>query len=159
MQIKPGKNPQVIFDASTKGSLHEVVRNEYTPTKFEANINCGHAKMNLLRRIYNLRVSFPREIIFLALADITACFRFPRVHADLIGAFGFMAKHLYFLATSMVFGSNASASSWEPLRRAIQALIPIFLMRNDLITKHKAFVDMLLWLDDDMHVSTLVQAF
>ena len=159
MQIKPGKNPRVIFDASTKGSPHEVVLNKYTPTEFEANINFGHAKMNLLRRIYNLRVSFPRVIIFLALADITACFCFPRVHADLTGAFGFMAEHLYFLATSMVLGSNASTSSWEPLSRAIQALIPIFLMRDDLITKHKALLDMLVWLDDDMFVSTRVQAF
>jgi hypothetical protein len=88
MQIKPGKNPRVIFDASTKGSPHEVVLNKFTPTKFEANINFGHAKMNLLCRIYNWRVSCPREIIFLALADITACFRFPRIHADLTGAFG-----------------------------------------------------------------------
>ena len=159
MQIKPGKNPRVIFDASTKGSPHEVILNKYTPTELEVNINFGHAKMNLLWRIYDLRVSFPREIIFLALADITACFCFPRVHADLTGAFGFMAEHLYFLATSMVLGSNASTSSWEPLRRAIQALIPIFLMRDDLITKHKALLDMLVWLDDDMFVSTRVQAF
>jgi hypothetical protein len=42
--IKPGKNPQVIFDASTKGSPHEVVLNEYTLTKFEANIDFGNAK-------------------------------------------------------------------------------------------------------------------
>jgi hypothetical protein len=117
--IKPGKNPQVIFDASTKGSPHEVVLNEFTPTEFEANIDFGHAKINLLCGIYNWRVSYPREIIFLALAGITACFCFPRIHADLTGAFGFMAKQLFFLVTSMVFGSNASASSWEPFRRAI----------------------------------------
>jgi hypothetical protein len=159
MQIKPRKNPKVIFDASMKGSPREFVLNEYTPTEFEANIDLGHAKMNLLQRIYNLRVSFQREIIFLALAGITTCFCFPRVHADLTEAFGFMAEHLYFLATSMVFGSNASASSWEPLRRAIQALISIFSMREDLITKHKALLDMLVWLDNDMLVSTLVQAF
>jgi hypothetical protein len=30
--IKPGKNPQVIFDVSTKRSPHKVVLNEYTPT-------------------------------------------------------------------------------------------------------------------------------
>jgi len=160
MQIKPGKYPGVIFDASTKGSPHEVVLNEYTPTEFEASIDFGHAKANLLQQIYNLRISFPREIIFLALADITACFRFPRVHADLTGAFGFMVDHLYFLATSMVFGSNASASSWEPLRRAIQALIPIYSIREDLVIKHKALLDMLVWYDDDMpDVPALVQAF
>jgi hypothetical protein len=149
--IKPGKNPQVIFDASTKGSPHEDVLNEFTITEFEANFDFGHAKMNLLPRIYNLRVSYLREIIFLALADITACFCFLRIHADLNGVFGFMAKQLFFLATSMVFGSNASSSSWEPFRRAIQSLIPM-------IAKHKTLLDMLVWLDDDTLVSTLVQA-
>jgi hypothetical protein len=50
--IKPGKNPRVNLDASTKGSLHELVLNEFTSTEFEANIDFGHAKMNLLCRIY-----------------------------------------------------------------------------------------------------------
>ncbi len=59
-----------------------------------------------------------------------------------------MAEQLFFLATSMVFSSNASASSWEPFRRAIQSLIPIFLMRNDLIAKHKTLLDTLVCLDD-----------
>ena len=74
IQIKPGKNLQVIFNASLKGSPHEVVLNEFTPTKFEANIDFGHAKMNLPWRIYKLRINFPQKVIFMALADITACF-------------------------------------------------------------------------------------
>ncbi len=157
--IKPGKNPRVIFDASTKGSLHEVFLNKFTPTECEANIDFGHTKINLLSRIYNWRVGYPQEIIIFALADITACFRFQRIHADLTGAFGLMVEQLFFLATSMVFGSNASASSWDPFRRAIQSLIPIFLMRNDFIAKHKTLLDTLVWLDDDTIVPTLVQAF
>jgi hypothetical protein len=43
--VKPGKNhPRVIFDASTKGSPHKVVLNEYTPTEFESNINFWQCK-------------------------------------------------------------------------------------------------------------------
>ncbi len=71
-------------------------------TKFEANITFGAAKLKLIQRIYNFRVSHPKCKIYLALAEIYACIRFPRVHADLTEAFGFMAKKLYFLATSMV---------------------------------------------------------
>jgi hypothetical protein len=112
--VKPGKNPRVIFDASTKGHPHEVVLNEITPTEFEAIIDFGKSKTRLLITIYNWRVSYPLKRIYLALADITACFRFPRFHADVTGAFGFMAEGLYLLATSMVFRSNTSASSWEP---------------------------------------------
>jgi uncharacterized protein YwbE len=141
MQIKPGKNPRVIFDASTKGHLHEVVLNDMTSTEFEANITFGRAKLKLLQRIYNLRVSHPNRKIYLALADIAACFRFPRIHADLTGAFGFMAEKLYFLATSMVFGSTASASSLEPFRQAIEGLIIKYSTRPDLISKHKHLLD------------------
>jgi hypothetical protein len=89
MQIKPGKNPRVIFDASTKSHPHEIVLNDMTTTEFEASITFGAAKLKLLQRIYNLRVSYPKRKIYIALADVTACFRFPRVHADLTGAFGF----------------------------------------------------------------------
>jgi hypothetical protein len=156
--VKPGKNPRVIFDASTKGHPHEVVLNEITPTEFEAIIDFGKSKTRLLITIYNWRVSYPLKRIYLALADITACFRFPRIHADVTGAFGFMAEGLYFLATSMVFGSNTSASSWEPFRRAIQSLIPIYSMRTDLVEKHKHLLDMLIWEDEDTWVGDLVQA-
>jgi hypothetical protein len=111
------------------------ILNEITPTEFEAVIDFGKSKMRLLITIYNWRVSYPLKRIHLALAGITACFRFPSIHADVTGAFGFMAEDLYFLATSMVFGSNTSASSWEPFRRKIQSLIPIYLMRTDLVGK------------------------
>jgi len=114
MQIKPGKNPRVIFDASTKRRPHEVILNDMTTTEFEANITFGAAKSKLLQPIYNLRVSHPKCKIYLALADIAACFHFPRINTDLTGAFRFMAEKMYFLAMSMVFGSTASASSWEP---------------------------------------------
>ncbi len=152
MQIKPGKNPRVIFDASTKGHLHEVVLNDMTSTEFEANITFRRAKLKLLQRIYNLRVSHPNCKIYLALADISACFRFPRVNADLTGAFRFMAEKMYFLATSMVFGSTTSASSWEPFRQAIEGLIIEYFTRPDLISTHKHLLNMLKWEDKDTMV-------
>jgi len=143
MLVKPGKNPWIIFDASTKEHPHEVVLNDVTMTEFEQNITFSEAKMKLFQHIYNLRVSHPITKIYLALTDITAAFSFPRIHADLTGAFGFMAKATYFLATSMVFGSNVSASSREPFWRAIEVLIIKYSMIYNLVLKHKLFLDML----------------
>ena len=74
MQIKPGKNPRVIFDTSTKSHPHEIVINDMITTKFEASITFGEAKLKLLQWIYNWRISNPSSKIYLALADITACF-------------------------------------------------------------------------------------
>ena len=71
--VKPGKNPRVIFDASTKGSPHEVVLNEITPTELEANIDFGLANMKLLIRIYNLRISYPQLKILLHASAFRGC--------------------------------------------------------------------------------------
>jgi hypothetical protein len=92
MLAKPGKNPRVTFDASTKGDPHEVVLNEIMTMEFKANITFGLAKLKLLQRIYNWGVSHPKSIIYHALVDICTCFQFLRVHADVTGAFGFMAE-------------------------------------------------------------------
>ena len=95
--------------------------------------------------LYNPRISFPNEVIFLALANIKACFRFPRNHPDLTGAFGFLADNLYCLATAMVFGSNTSASSWEPSHRTIKGLPVSFANQPDLVKKHKQYLDLINW--------------
>jgi hypothetical protein len=109
---------------------------------FKANINFGKAKNNLLINTYNWRVSYPNQMIYLTLANITACFRFPRISADVTGAFRFMAEDL---STSHVFGSNTSGSSWEPFQQAIQHIIPIYTQRNNLVEKHKKLLDTLRW--------------
>ncbi len=113
--------------------------------------------MKLLIKIYNWQVNFLRETIYLAIADITACFRLPWLSCDITGAFGFVAQDWYFLSTSHTFGSKTSASSWKPLRRAIKNLIPIYFERNDLVIKHKKYIGMLKW-QNDTGMLDLVQA-
>jgi hypothetical protein len=85
----------------------------------------------------------------LGLADVKACFRYPRIHTDLTGAFGFIADKLYNLATAMVFGSTASASSWEAFTQAIEALTKGFANRPNLVVRHRKFIDMLKWEEID----------
>jgi hypothetical protein len=152
MVIKKGKNDRLVWDGSTTMKPTDIVMNQITPTINEAPITFGHVKMQMYIDIYNTRISYPRSSILLAAADIKACFRFARLHADLTGAFGFFAGGYYNLATAMVFGSTASASSWEPFRRAIEALSVLYLDRPELVKKHRKYLDMLIWaMDDDRH--------
>ncbi len=65
--------------------------NQVTPVKCEAPITFGHFKMQLYIDIYNTCISYPGFTILLAMVDVMACFCFPRIHADLTGAFGFLA--------------------------------------------------------------------
>ena len=113
---------RAIWDRTTRLTPEDVVANDQTPTKDEAEITFGMVKVLFYWMWFTMRVSFPEAGIFLVLADIKACFRFQKIHPDLTGAFGFLVNDLYCLATAMVFGSNTSASSWEPFRRAIEGL-------------------------------------
>jgi hypothetical protein len=70
-------------------------------------------------------------------------FQIPRIHADLTGAYGFIADKLYNLAMAMVFGLTASASSWEAFRQAIEALTKVFANKLDLVIRHKKFINIL----------------
>ena len=92
---------------------------------------------------YNTRISYPLAVILLAMGDVKACLCFSQIHADLTGAFGFFANDLYNLATAMLFGLTASASSWEPFRWTIKMLSKVFATRPDLVLKHKKYLDMI----------------
>ena len=133
MVVKQGSNPRQVWDGSTMHTPMNILINEMTPTENKAEITFRLAKVLFYQYLYNLRLSFPNEVIFLALADIKACFRFPRIYPDLPGAFGFLADNLYCLATAMVFVSNTSASSCQPFRRAIKGLTVSFANRPDLV--------------------------
>ena len=48
----------------------------------------------------------------------------------------------------MVFGSVVSASSWEPFCRAILGLAESFFGKEDLVEKHREYLDMIRWEDE-----------
>jgi hypothetical protein len=123
--------------------------NKVTPVTREAPITFGHVKIQLYIDIYNTQISHPNDTILLGMADVKACFRFPRIHPDLTGAFGFIAGGYYNVATAMVFGSTTSASSWEPYRRAIEALSMAYTERPDSVIKHKQYLDIISWAEYD----------
>jgi hypothetical protein len=47
------------------------------------------------------------KIIYIIVANITACFQFPQILADATGALRFMVEDLFFLLTSHAFGLQA----------------------------------------------------
>ncbi len=143
--IKDSKNNRIVWDRLTVIRPTDIVMNQVTPVAQEAPVMFGRFKSQIYTNIYNTRISYPTATIFLGLADVKACFRYPRIHADLTGAFGFVADKLYNLATAMIFGLTASASSWEAFRQAIEALTKVFANRPNLVVKYMTFIDMLKW--------------
>ena len=60
-------------------------------------------------------------------------------------AFGFMIGPLFYAENAMVFGSVASATSWEPFRHAIAALARSPFGSHHLKIKHRQYMDMVRW--------------
>ncbi len=100
MVIKAGENDRLCWDGLTTIKPTNIVMNQVTPIIHEATITFRHVKMQLYSDIYNTRISYPTLTILLAMADVKACFCFPRIHADLTEAFGFLAGGYFNLATA-----------------------------------------------------------
>jgi hypothetical protein len=140
MVLNEYKNPHFCYDATTTRKPTIIVMNQVTPVRREAPITFGKVKQQLFADIYNTRISYPLAVILLAVGDIKSCFCFAQIHANLMGAFGFLPTTV---TTAMVFGSTASTSSWEPFRLAIESLSKVFANCPDLVQKHKKYLDMI----------------
>ena len=69
--------------------------NEVTPVEEEVEITSGYVHMAFIIWLFNLRQSFPDDEILLAFIDIVSCFRWPRIHPHLVGAFGFIIGTMF----------------------------------------------------------------
>jgi hypothetical protein len=92
--IKDGKNNCIVWDRMMVTQPTDIVMNQVTPVAQEAPVTFGHVKSQIDRDIYNTCISYPTATILLGLGDIKACFRYPRIHADVTGAFSFIADKL-----------------------------------------------------------------
>jgi len=152
------KKPRLCWNGTGKRHWWWQTMNEITPIEGEALITFGYVYMSFCIWIWNLRISFPDEDILLAFIDISACFRWPRIAPCLVGAFGFVIGPLFFGANAMVFGSVASATSWEPFRRAIAALATSYFTRSCLRQTHKKYLDLIRWHEPPNEGLKFVQA-
>ncbi len=158
MLIKEGKYPGLYYNASTTMKPTNNIMNGITPVTQEAPITFGKVKILLYIDIYNTRISYSLAIILLAMGDKKAWFWYARIHADLMGAFGFIADNYYNLATAMVFGSTTLALSWEPFWWAIKRLSEVYANQPDHLVKHKKYLDMIGWakLQLNTHITPVV---
>ena len=131
--------------------------NEKTDMENEAIITFGYVLIAYITWIWRVRMTYPKEEIVLAFVDISAAFRFPRVFADMCGAFSFKMGPWCFAANAMIFGSVASASHREPFWRAIRALALAYFFCKGLVQKHQDLLDLATWDPDPDDYLVFVQ--
>ena len=81
--VKVGKKMRLIWDGTSKKFYWKVTMNDVTDIENEAVITFGYAYFGFITWIWRLRMTYPHEEILLAFVDISVCFCFPRISADL----------------------------------------------------------------------------
>lgn len=108
---------RLITDGSTKQLADDIILNEMCPIDGEPKITFGFTKGGVLEYLWNVRISYPETRILMAVADVKACFRFPRFLPDLAGVFDFMIKSLghYYLSPAGVLAGKPCVSDGSHL--------------------------------------------
>jgi hypothetical protein len=89
---KPGKKDRQIFDASKRYNPELTPINMMTSTPHGSEEICtfGRVREEIYTRLYNLRISYPDEVIVVHANDMKSAFRQIKLHPDIMGAFSFI---------------------------------------------------------------------
>ena len=99
------KNPRLIFDASFRPCSKFVALNNSTDVSHEWVITYGTAASAYLHWIWNLRLTFPQEVIYQYFDSVENVIWHIYLHPDVVGAYGSRTETgTLLLPTKAVFG-------------------------------------------------------
>ena len=134
--IKPGENDRLIWDGSHLIFYYSVCVNMLMDQALEPRLMYGTSWDRHLRRIWNLRITYPDEEILLMDDDVKGAFRHPKYHPDIAAIFAFIILSKLFIPTGGTFGSTTSPANFEPFARARTFLAEKYSREFDLVEKH-----------------------
>ena len=139
----PGKNPRTISDGSFRPDADAISVNQMHGNEDEPELVYGRAFLHHLIGIYNHRITYADDVIYLFDDDVAAAFRLPKCHPDVAGAFCHIVCGLLLLSAGQTFGSNFSPHNFEPLARARQHVAEALatVEHSHLIAKHHEFIN------------------
>jgi hypothetical protein len=118
----PNKTPRPIFDASFHPEPWSWALNDWTTKETEPPIFFATSFQSFLIWIYNLRISYPHQEIYVGDDDVSGAFRHNKYHPNVVGMHCYLIFGFLFFGTGLNFGSNTSASNWETVAQARQQL-------------------------------------
>jgi len=143
--IKPGKKDRIIFDASYHVDALSFSPNDWTKASDEPPIYYGDALIRHLRRIWNLRITYPNAIIYLWDDDVAASFRLIKYNPHVSTAFASIINSRLWIPVGQVFGGNTSAQNFEGVAMARECLSEHLSCQkySHLIHKHHKILDLI----------------
>lgn len=124
------KNPRPIFDSSFRPEIWSMAINDWTNKTNEPPLTFALAELVFMVWLYNLRISYPREEIYLADDDVSGAFRHAKYHPNMVAMHTSTACGFGVLNTGATFGDNTSPSNFDPIALA-RRLLAMYLWVND----------------------------
>ena len=135
----------MIFDAKYRHDAMAIAINMMTSDASETELECqfGRAKLQLLIRVWNLRIMYPYHNIVMHANDAKSCVHQLKHHPDVMGAFSYILGDFLFLQCGLTFGSDFSPANWEVMRRIAEQLAEAFFEDKSLVKKHRKCINKL----------------
>jgi hypothetical protein len=109
----PYKNPRPIFDSSFRPEPWCMAINDWTDKANEPPLTFASAEMEFMTWVFNLRITYPREEIYLADDDISGAFRLVRYHPNLMAMHSYIQGPYGVVNTGGTFGDNTTPSNFD----------------------------------------------
>jgi hypothetical protein len=127
----PGKKPRIYFDSSFRPKIWSMAINDVTDLSQEPDIHFAGAFVSQLAWVWNLRITYPREEIFLGDDDVSGAFRQVKYNINVVSLHACLIFGNLFMYTGQTFGDSPSPPNWEPIVTARKALAQKLWMRAE----------------------------
>jgi hypothetical protein len=118
----PYKKPRPIFDSSFRPYPWCFAINDWTHKENEPPLTFAGAELGFMVWLYNLRITYPDQEIYIADDDVSGAFRLMRYHPNLMAMHTFIQGVYCVVNTGGTFGDNTSPSNFDPIGMARRQL-------------------------------------
>lgn len=118
---------RLVFDGSFRPDITSYAINDWVNIhKTEPPMTFMKSLIKFLRYLYNLRITYPNEEIYIGDDDVAGAFRLLKHHPDVVGMMSFLAHGRLWCYSGGSFGTNYTPPNFDPLARARQLAAQYF---------------------------------
>ena len=129
----PYKNPRPIFDSSFRPQPWCFAINDWTHKDNEPELTFSSAELGFMVWLYNLRITYPEEEIYIADDDISGAFRLMKYHPNCMAMHTSLQSGYCVVNTGGTFGDNTSPSNFDPIGLARRQLAQSMWLSDDTV--------------------------
>jgi hypothetical protein len=138
--VVAGKSDRQICDGSFRPNVDSIATNDMTSKATEHEVLFPRSFGNYLQWIYNLRIDYPEEEIYLGDDDVSGAFRHAKWNPNVIGMNTFMMFGFIFFCTGLTFGNNTCPANWEIIALSRMLLAQFLWTQSDTIRRVKKYL-------------------